>query len=263
MEVGVDAGDLDGLVPHEGVDAERGLPVELDEAAAALGVDEAEGVDAEAVHHAQAAGDAAVGHDPQEHVDGLGGEPDEVVEGVVGRGGLGDLVVGFGLHGVDQVGELDRVLDEEDGDVVADEVEDAVLGVELDGEAAGVAGGVGGAARAGDGGEADEHGGLLAGLAEELGGAELGERLVDLEVAVGGGAAGVHGSFGDPLVVEVGDLFAEDEVLEQGRAARAGAERVVVVADRDALIGGQVALGLRTVGLEVSVLALGRHAPGQ
>ena len=44
-----------------------------------------------------------------------------------------------GLEGVDEVGELDGVADEEDLEVVADEIPVAVLGVELDGEAARVA----------------------------------------------------------------------------------------------------------------------------
>lgn len=37
-------------------------------------------------------------------------------------GGLGDLVVAARLDGVDQVGKEDRVLDEEDGDVVSNDI---------------------------------------------------------------------------------------------------------------------------------------------
>ena len=55
---------------------------------------------------------------------------------------------GSGFTGVDDVRELDRVLDEEDRDVVADQVVDALVGVELGREAAHVAHGVGRAARA-------------------------------------------------------------------------------------------------------------------
>ena len=57
-----------GLVPHHGVHAEEGLPVELNEARLPLGVDEAEGMHPEAFHHAQAAGDGPVRHDPHDHV---------------------------------------------------------------------------------------------------------------------------------------------------------------------------------------------------
>src|SRR5688572_7377028 len=49
----------------------------------------------------------------------------------------------------------------------------------------------------------------------------------------------MHHALRDALMVEVEDLFAEVEVLEQRRAARAGLERVLIVADRTALRGGQ------------------------
>ena len=46
-------------------------------------------------------------------------------------------------------------------------------------------------------------------------------------------------ALGDALVIEVRDLFAQDEIFEQRRAARAGLQRVLVVGDRDALVGRQ------------------------
>ena len=147
-----------------------------------------------------------------------------------------------------EVGELDRVLDEEHRDVVADEVPVALLGVELDREAAHVAGQVERALAAGDGREADERRGPLAGPLEEVGPGEVGQRLVGLEVAVGAVAAGVHDALGDALVVEVEDLLAEVEVLEQRRAALADPQRVLVVGDRNALLGGQPAGPLRPPG---------------
>ena len=42
----------------------------------------------------------------------------------------------------------------------------------------------------------------------------------------------------DALVVEVGDLLAEDEILEQRRPAQAGLQRVLVVGDGDAHVRG-------------------------
>ena len=52
-------------------------------------------------------------------------------------------------------------------------------------------------------------------------------------------AAGVHDALGDALVVEVEDLLAEVEVLEQRRAALADPQRVLVVGDRHALLRRQ------------------------
>jgi hypothetical protein len=99
----------------------------------------------------------------------LGRQRDEVPEIVVRALGLREGAVGLRLHRMDEVGELDRVLDEEDRDVVADDVPVALLRVELDREAAHVAGEVGRALAAGDGREAHEGRRLLAGALEDVG----------------------------------------------------------------------------------------------
>ena len=53
---------------------------------------------------------------------------------------------------------------------------------------------------------------------------------------MGAEAAGVHDALGDALVVEVEDLLAEVEVLEERRAAVARSQRVLVVGDRHTLL---------------------------
>ncbi len=164
----------------------------------------------------------------------LGLERDEVPERVVGRLGLGDLAVGFGLHGVDEVGELDAVLDEEHRDVVADQIEVALGRVELHREAADVAGGVGRAPRAGHGREPDEHRGRRPGVGQDPRRGDVGQRVVQLEAAVGAGAAGVHDPLGDALVVEVRDLLAQ--VKSSSRVGPpTGPQRVVGVFDAQPL----------------------------
>ena len=57
------------------------------------------------------------------------------------------------------------------------------------------------------------------------------------------GTTGVHNPFRNSLVIEVEDLFSQDEIFEQGRAPSASFERILVVADADALICGQSGLG--------------------
>ena len=54
---------------------------------------------------------------------------------------------------------------------------------------------------------------------------------------MGGGAPRVDHALGNALVVEVGDLLAQDEVLEERRAPSARLERVLVVIDPGALVG--------------------------
>ena len=139
MEVGIGAVELHRLVPDHRLHALLGLPVELDEGRLAVGVDQPEGVDAEAFHEAQRARDRPVRHDPHDHVHALGRQRDEVPEIVVRRLRLREAAIRLRLGGVDQIGKLDRILDEEDRDVVADQIPVAFLGVELDREAAHVA----------------------------------------------------------------------------------------------------------------------------
>src|SRR5690606_16049528 len=126
--------------------------------------------------------------------------------------------------------------DEEDGYVVADQVPVAFIGVELDREAANVARGVLGAPLAGNRREPHEHRRLLAGLREDGRAGELRKRLVALEEAVRGRSPRVNDPLGDALVVEVRDLLAQDEVLEQRRPAKAGLQRALVVRERHALV---------------------------
>lgn len=52
-------------------------------------------------------------------------------------------------------------------------------------------------------------------------------------------------------MVEMGDLFAQQEVFQQARATDAGLQRVLVVADLDALIVGHGVAGLDRLPLQV------------
>ena len=152
---------------------------------------------------------------------------------------LRKAAVGLLLGGMDDVGELDRVLDEEHRDVVADEVPVAFLGVELDREAAHVARQIGRSLAAGHGREAHEDRRLFAGALEQIGAGDVGQRFVILEIAVRAIAARMHDALGNALVVEVEDLLAEMEILERGRPAPADPQRVLVVGDRGALLRRQ------------------------
>ena len=157
--------------------------------------------------------------------------------------GLRHREVRLGLGGVHQIRKLHRVLDEEDRDVVADEIPVAFVRVELHGEAAHVSRRVGRAALAEHRREAHEDRRLLADLGEQRGAGVLLQGLRALEVAMRRRPARVNDPLGDPFVVEVGDLLAEDEVFEQRRPAQAGLEGVLIVRDRHALIGRQRPIG--------------------
>ena len=124
VEVGIDAGQRLRFLPHEAVHAEDRLPVELHQRGLAVVVRPAgrcerrsppssgseRGIARSDIAHISMCGDSGMHRDevPERRVRGLG---------------LRDLPIGFGLGGVDQVGELDAVTDEEHRDVVADEIE--------------------------------------------------------------------------------------------------------------------------------------------
>jgi hypothetical protein len=51
--------------------------------------------------------------------------------------------------------------------------------------------------------------------------------------------AGMDDTLRNPFMVEMHDLFAKDKILQQNRTARADFQRILVVGDGNALIGGQ------------------------
>ncbi len=236
--VGIGAGDLHRLVPDGRLQARFGLPVELDEVHLVRRVDHLEGVDAEALHRREGGGQGPVAHRPHDHVGRFGHQADEVPEGVVRGRGL--RIAGLRLHlgGVDQVRKLDRVLDEEDWDVVADQVPIALGRVEFDREAAHVARRVDRSGAARDGRETREHRCPRA-LPEQCRFRDVGNIVGRLEEAVRGRAASMDDALGNAFMIEVEDLLAQDEVLEQHGAARTRLELILIVGNPDALVGGQ------------------------
>ncbi|CAJ8857246.1 Uncharacterised protein [Burkholderia pseudomallei] len=252
VEIRIVAGDLLRLVPQQRVRAEHRAPVQLHEARDALRIDEPERMHAEAFHRAEAARNRAVRHQPRDHVRGFRHERHEIPERIVRGRARRHLVGRLRLHRVHEIRELDRILNEEHRHVVAHEIVVALVGVELHGEAAHVAHRVGGAARALHRREAHVHGRFLRRVLQERGLRVLGHRFVDAEHAVRGRAARVHDALRNALVIEMRDLLAHDEVFEQRRAARARAQRVLIVRDAHALVRAQrLALRLRAIRLEI------------
>ena len=251
MEVRIGAGNADRLVPDQRMRPLLGLPVEFAEHRLSVGVDQAKSMDAEALHHPEAARDGAIRHHPHQHVRRFGAQRDEVPERVVCRSRLRHGVVRLRLDGMDQIRELHRVLDEEHRNVVADQIPVTGIGVELDGESTNVSRGIDRAALAGHGREADEYRRHLSLFLERRRHREVGDRLGALEEPVRARAARVNDPLRDPFVVEVRDFLAQDEVFEQRGTTQSGLERVLVVGDRHALVGGQhLARGIGTYSIE-------------
>ena len=68
----------------------------------------------------------------------------------------------------------------------------------------------------------------------------------------------MNNPLGDALMVKVEDFFAQHEILEQRRAARARLEAILIVADRNPVIGGQPAVLL----MRLAAMASGNGGGG-
>ena len=217
VEVRVLGGHRLRLGVGEVLDALLGLEVVLDPEALAAGVDPQEGVAAVAVHVAPGLGRAAVAHQEGDLVRRLRRERPEVPLRVVAPQPVGV----HALLRVDKVLELGRVAHEEDRRVVADQVVVALLGVELQGEAARIAHRVGETLLAGNGREAREDGRPLADRAEEGGFGPRGDVGGHLEIAEGAAALGMDNALGHALAVELSHLLDQVVVLQQQGAVHA------------------------------------------
>ena len=157
-----------------------------------------------------------------------------------GQDGRGAAQVGarMALLRVDEVGELERIADEEDRRVVAHQIPVALVGVELHGKAAHVTLGVGRAHLSGHGGKARDQWRDPAHFREDAGTGVARDVLGDGEGAEGAPALGVDDALGDALAVLVGQLLQQVPVLHQHRAARAGGQAVLVVDHRGTGRGG-------------------------
>lgn len=91
------------------MDAELGLPVELNEGGLTVVVNHSVGVNTEAFHHPIGAGDAAIGHVPDCMVLSFRMETGEIPERIVSTLCLGNLAIGMRLARMDDVRELDAI----------------------------------------------------------------------------------------------------------------------------------------------------------
>ena len=194
---------------------------------------------AKAFDHPQRSRDGAIGHDPHHHMHGFRRERNEIPEGVVGACRLRKAAVGLHFHGMDEVGEFDGILDEENRNVVADQVPVAFLGVKLDGKTAYVTRGIDRTGTACDGRYTGKHRCLLTHLGEYLGGGVLLQRGGQLEKSMHARPPRMNDPLRNSLVIEMGDFFAKDEILQKRRTARIGPERVLIIGKRDALVRGE------------------------
>ena len=140
---------------------------------------------------------------------------------------------------MNQVGKLDRILNEKHRDVVSDDVPVALLGVELDRETAHIAREIGDPLLPATVEKRTNSGRLLACPLEQIGAREVGQRFVVLEIAMRAEAARMHYPLGNAFMIEMKNLLAKMEIFQRGRPARADFQRVLIVGNRYSLLRGQ------------------------
>ncbi len=251
-EVRVLGGDLGGGLVGHVLHALLAQEVVLDPELLALRIDPLEGVASVAVHIPVAGRVAPVAHQVGHLMYRLGGVRPEVPLHLLAAQ-VGGRVA---LLRVDEVGELQGVVDEEYGGVVAHHVVVALLRVEAQGEAAHVAQGVGIAGFAGHLGEAQQDGRGLARSVEYVGLGVGAHVLGQGEGSLGSGPLGVDYALWDALAVEVGQLFEELVVLHEDGSAGARRLAMVVVCPRLPFVGSEFVVHVCSIPLTSLIFAV-------
>src|SRR6202790_5136947 len=131
-----------------------------------------------------------------------------------------------------QIGELQRVAQEEYRRVVAHQIPISFFRIKLHRKAADVAFGIGGASFSRDRREAGEQISLFSDLRKDLRPGVRGDVVRDGKCAEGARALCVHPALRDDLAVEVSKLLKKPDVFKQRRAACSGGLDILVVNDR-------------------------------
>ena len=119
---------------------------------------------------------------------------------------LRNFIVWLWFASMDDIGELHRILDEENGNVVSNNVPIALVRVKLDCEATNITDRISGATATQHGREANENGGLARGIGKDAGRSNIRRRLEKSKLSVSTCAAGVDNALWDALMVEAVDL---------------------------------------------------------
>ncbi len=150
---------------------------------------------------------------------------------------LRNFVVRFRLNGMNDIGELDRILNEENRNIIGDKIVVAVFGIELCCKSPHIAGSIGRTARADYSGETYEDRRLHGRVLQKFGHRVLRNRFIGLKVPVYAKSTRMNDTLRNALMIEVGHFLAKMEILHQGRSPPARLKRIIGVGYANSLIG--------------------------
>jgi len=223
-----------GLSSGKVLDTRIGLEVVFDEESLTSFINPLESMGTVAVHVSVTIGGTTIREEDGDLVEGLR----RVTPEVEGHVGVLAVVSWVSLLRVEEIGKLNRILDEENGGVVANHIVVTLLGVEFDGKTSGVSIAVVRTTLTSNSGEASEDGGSLTNILEEFSLGELRNIVSKFKVTMSTSTLGVDNSLGNTLSVEVSELVNKMEVLEKKRTSGASRHGVLVVIDGSTIGGG-------------------------
>ncbi|CAH0211781.1 hypothetical protein SRABI106_01769 [Rahnella aquatilis] len=202
-------------------------------------IHETESMDAKTFHRAVTARNAPVRHRPEHVMQGFRLQGHVIPEGIVRTRPLRDFVMRFGFYRMHKIREFMGILNKEHRCIVTDQVVNAFIGIKLGRPAADITHGICRTAGPLNGRETHKYRRFLFRIRQEAG---FGHRLhtaIGLEITVRRSAPRMNDTFGNALMVEVSNFFTENEIFKQCRATISGFQRVLIIRDFGALIGGQ------------------------
>src|SRR6266404_7135697 len=121
----------------------------------------------------------------------------------------------FRLGCMNQVRKFHSVLNEKNGDVVADQIPVTLVSVKFNRETSHIAHRIGRAAFSDYGRKAHKDRCAFASLSKKRCSSIFLKRLIAFEIPMGGRTSGMDYALGYTLVVKMGDLLAKNKILEQ------------------------------------------------
>ena len=131
------------------------------------------------------------------------------------------------------------ILNKEDGSIVSHQVENALFSVKLGRKSPYISDRIRRACAALNRRESDKNRGDFIFITQKVRFRRRAETGIGLKVTVSGRTSGMYDPLRDAFMIKMGDFFPQDEVFQQSWPTVSGAQRVLIVRNAHALIGGQ------------------------
>jgi len=225
---------LMSLFISEVLDSSISLEVELDVEDFSLGINPLEGVRSISIHVSVAIRSTSVREEDGDLVAGFRNEGKEIPEHI----GVLAVSLRISLLCVDEIGELGRISDEEDGSVVSNHIVVTFFSVKLDSKTSRISFSISRSLLTTDSRESSKNRSSLSNSVQELSLGVFSDILGDFEITMGTSSLSVDNSFRNSFSVKVSKLVNQVEVLKEDWAVFTSSEGILVVINRSSVGSG-------------------------